>query len=196
METILLLLLVVAVIIIIVQATSKKKTSTPFTPSKSTVNQSQSSTYQLGDSQGAGEYEMGFEEFTLTGIHIPNRKKYILDNCQQEDKVEFIVEKNNPVNPLAIAVNHKGKLIGYIGDDDLDHAHDFINYEHEGLITSIDYDGDHLTVDVELGYIIPAKKKKPKKVKSPSTSNVTPEYFMIWKSNEVPYEFLKPQKDL
>lgn len=212
METILLLLLGVAVIIIIVQATQKKKSpppdvysqatgspnSSPPTTNHTTVNDKYTlSNSTLGDSQGAGEYEVGFDEFEVTGVHLPGRKKYILDNCSEEDLVEFIPEKNNPANPLAVAVKHKKKLIGYIADYDLDQVHELMKYEHEGIITSIDYDGDYLEMKVDLQYVIPSKKKTPKKKKKATgNTDVTPEDFMIWKSNKIPSEYLKPKQDL
>jgi hypothetical protein len=206
MNTFLLLLLGVAIIIIIVQASSKKKTShtfnSSFTGEKSKETTlptekkvSEPPVHFLGEDE-EGEYNIGFEDFTLTGVHLPGRKKYILENCKEEDDIKLTPEKDNLVNPLAIAVEHEGEIIGYIADDDLEDVHNLMKFEYESHITNKDYDGDFLNVGIEIEYIIPQKKKKPKKVKPQKNSDIGAEDFMIWKTNVIPHEYLTPRKDV
>lgn len=94
----------------------------------------------------------GYEEFELTGVHIPKRKKYILKNCAENDVVELRHEKNNTFSDKAIIVTHNGAEIGYIAEHDLHEVHEIISNPFTSHITAIDFDGSFLAVYIALDY--------------------------------------------
>lgn len=89
-------------------------------------------------------------EFEVTGIHIDNRKKYISENCSENDDVKLKHEKNNPYSNRAIVVKHLGKTIGYIAEYDVEEVHEILITEFEAKISEIDFDGNYLTVRINI----------------------------------------------
>ena len=187
MNTFLLFLLGVAVIIIIVQATKKK--NSPIYPSAENSKPNILKSRKLPDSFD-DEYEMGFESFMLTGKDDLNIIDYIINNCKVDDELKLI--HPDPDAPLAVA--HNETIIGYIREDDKSYARELTSLNYTIAIETIDLTNG--TVEIEFDYIIPKKKKTPKKVKKSTNPDIGPEDFMIWKTNEIPKEFLIPKKDI
>ena len=140
--------------------------------------------------------------FELTGVHIGQRKNYLLNYCEEYDPVVLKKEKNNPASKLAIAVKHENKLIGYIAERDLDEVHGFYENISQSFIASIEYDGDCLNVEIDVEHEIVKRKKKGRR-KAPATTpddsaenDLHPEDFMRFAQNKISPEFLKPQTGL
>ena len=93
-----------------------------------------------------------FSEFEVTGIHIENRKKYILDNCNEYDEVTLKHEKNNKFSNRAIVVKHNNKIIGYIPESEVEEVHEIIKNNFEAKISEIDYDGSFLNIKINIEY--------------------------------------------
>jgi hypothetical protein len=97
------------------------------------------------------ESETGnYEEYELTGVHIPNRKNYVLNYCNEYDELELKHEKNNKYSDKAIVVKHNGKKIGYIAEYDVEEVHEIIKNPFTSHIAEIEYDGSYLTVRIAL----------------------------------------------
>lgn len=92
------------------------------------------------------------EEYEVTGVHIPNRKNYILNYCAEYDQVDLKHEKNNKYSDRAIVVKHNRKTIGYIAEYDVEVIHEIIAKPYKAIITEIGYDGSFLTVRLTIGY--------------------------------------------
>ncbi|WZL88326.1 BRCT domain-containing protein [Salinimicrobium sp. 3283s] len=206
METILILVIVGLVIYIIwpkkKRETSSQKSGSPLTagedsktknltktvyPSKNNFNLDLSTEEEDSGREYLEEY------YDITGVHIPSRKDYILNHCEELDPVFLRKEPSNPVNPEAVAIYHYEQLIGYIPDIDLDDVHKYYDRISDASISEIEYDGDFLRVEINVEHEITRKKSKPKP--SASTSNLNPEDFMRFKQNEIPSEYLKPKKE-
>ena len=95
------------------------------------------------------ESETGiYEEYEITGVHIANRKNYILNYCAEYDELELKHEKNNKFSDRAIVVKHDGKKIGYISESDVEEVHGIIKNPFTSHIAEIEYDGSYLTVQI------------------------------------------------
>lgn len=166
--------------------------------SRDTISVIETSGFNLviDDEKESGK-EYYVETFELTGVHIPKRKNYLLNYCEEYDQVTLQHEEKNPASKRAIAVKHENKLIGYISEADLDDVHKFLDRISQAFISAIDYDGKRLDVEIEIEYEIPSRKRKPKpKTKRQEESELHPEDFMRFAQNKIPTEYLKPQKDL
>lgn len=106
----------------------------------------------VNESEEGDLYTGGYGEFELSGVHIPKRKKYILNYCAENDAVELTHEKNNSYSDKAIVVTHNGAEIGYIAAHDLDEVHEIISNPFTSHITAIDFDGSYLAVYIALDY--------------------------------------------
>ena len=100
----------------------------------------------------------GYEEYEITGVHIPSRKNYVLNFCSEYDGLELRHEKNNKFSDRAIAVKHDGKKIGYIAESEVEEIHKIIMNTFKAYIVEIDYDGSCLTVQLAIEYKRTAKK--------------------------------------
>lgn len=148
-----------------------------------------------------------YETFDLKGVHLNGNKLYFLSHCKEWDMVKIVPEPDNPYNSKALGVYHQGeRQLGYIGADDLEEVEELMKLDHTAALETIDYKDDgFLVVHIAIAYKEKDRKKstnkkstqsKTSQKKSTTSRDVTPEDFMIWKSNEVPSEYLKPQKDL
>jgi len=91
-------------------------------------------------------------DFELTGVHIKDRKKYILSECELYDFVILNHEPNNQFDNQAIKVQHFGKKIGYVPAHLTDILHDIIKEDFLAYINScFEIDG-FLTVDITICY--------------------------------------------
>lgn len=91
-------------------------------------------------------------EYEVTGVHIPNRKKYILENCSENDEVEIFHEKKNTYSEKAIAIKHFNKIIGYISQYENEEVHEIIEDNYEGKISEIEFENGYLTVKIIIEY--------------------------------------------
>lgn len=89
--------------------------------------------------------------FDVAGVHVPNRKSFIRNNCIEGDYIELVPDPNNPHGKDAVKVRCNGKLIGYVpAEDSYEIFHIIKNQDYEAEITFIsDYDG-WLDVTVEM----------------------------------------------
>jgi|SRR5690606_12682447 len=95
-----------------------------------------------------------FITFQVTGVHIANRKSYILNYCEEYSYINFVKEPRNKVDPNAIKIMHENKLIGYVPAYMTSEIHELWDRQMPGIITSIDYDGSFLEVEVDFRYKI------------------------------------------
>lgn len=91
-------------------------------------------------------------DFTVTGVHIPIRKNYILESCTIGDKVTLEHEKNNRFSSRAIMVRHYGKKIGYIPEVYLTEVHELLNGHSIVFISEIELDIKYLTVHITIAH--------------------------------------------
>lgn len=91
-------------------------------------------------------------EYEVTGVHIANRKKYIIENCIEYDEVELLHEKKNKYSEKAVAVKHLNKIIGYISESENEEVLEIIEKNYDAKIIEIDYDGGYLTVKIIIEY--------------------------------------------
>lgn len=98
------------------------------------------------------QYFENENEYEVTGVHIANRKKYILENCTEYDEVAVFHEKKNKYSDRAVAVKHLDKIIGYISESEIEEVFEIIEKNHEAKITEIDFDSGYLTVKIVIEY--------------------------------------------
>ena len=91
-------------------------------------------------------------EYEVTGVHITNRKKYIIENCTEYDEVVVFHEKKNKYSDKAVAVKHLDKIIGYISESENEEVIEIIQKKYEAKITDIDYDSSYLSVKIVIEY--------------------------------------------
>lgn len=138
---ILILAIAIVVVLIIYQMTGKPISSKSFN-SEALTNETFSSVTASGD--------LDYAEFEVTGVHIAGRKNHILNNCAEYDTVTLKHEKNNEYSDRAIVVKHEGRKIGYIAEVDVEEVHEIISEPFDAHISSIDFDGDYLSVTIAI----------------------------------------------
>lgn len=88
----------------------------------------------------------------LKGVHIKERKNYILKNVVEEDLLEVYHEVDNQYSDNAIAVNHNGVLIGYFDEYDAQLYLPELKKRHRAIVGSVEnYDG-YLTLTITFLY--------------------------------------------
>lgn len=91
-------------------------------------------------------------DFELTGVHIKDRKKYILSECELYDFVILNHEPNNPHDNQAIKVEHFHKKIGYVPSGLTDTLHNIIKEDFLAYIDALYEVDGFLTVDIIICY--------------------------------------------
>jgi hypothetical protein len=92
------------------------------------------------------------DEFEVVGVHVQNRKNYIIDTCLEGSEVELVHEKGNRYSKRAVAVRHYDKRIGYIAEEDLDEIHMIISKDFDAYLSTVDFDGAYLKVKITIEY--------------------------------------------
>lgn len=93
-----------------------------------------------------------YSEFEIVGIHVENRKKYITENCSEDDEVILKHEKNNQYSNRAIQIKHLNKIIGYIAEYEVEEVHEILKTKYEAKISEIDFYNGFLTVKINIEY--------------------------------------------
>lgn len=89
--------------------------------------------------------------FQLTGLHLPERKRYIMSNCKVDDSVKLKFEPDNEYDKNAIMVLHNGFQIGYVPAKQTRRIANFIRtYYYQSTILSLDIDEDFIVIYILL----------------------------------------------
>lgn len=92
-----------------------------------------------------------FLETYIAGVHVPTRKKYILDLCSEGDDLWLKHDKRNRYSKKAIALQDCDyKLIGYIPEIYCDEVMTILDKKHKCTISEIKYDGSYLDIFVKI----------------------------------------------
>ena len=90
--------------------------------------------------------------FEVTGVHIPARKSFIKNYCDEDDWVELVPEPSNKFDKNAIKVRCNNKLIGYVASIDTLEVKEIIKNPHYAYISNkLDLD-NYITVDITIEY--------------------------------------------
>lgn len=89
--------------------------------------------------------------FEVVGVHIPSRRRFILNNCALGDKVILEADPTNPHDSDAIKVMCHNRLIGYIKSYEIEDVNLFIEDEYVAKILTIDVDyRNYITVEISI----------------------------------------------
>lgn len=87
----------------------------------------------------------------LTGVHIPERKAYILNYCNKSDIVKLEFEPTNKFDEKAIMVFHDNFHIGYIAAVDNEEVGEFMRkYSYHSFIYKYDTSGGFIYIEIGL----------------------------------------------
>lgn len=91
--------------------------------------------------------------FELKGVHIKERKSFILDFCSPSDVVEMENDPTNIHDKNAIKVLYEGFTIGFVPIYQTSEVKNIISTnQYIAKINSIKFDGDYLYVDIVVDY--------------------------------------------
>lgn len=90
--------------------------------------------------------------FDIAGLHINDRKSYILLHCKLFTFLTLFRDTDNQYSDRAIGVKHNNVLIGYVPEVDIDDISPLLDFPHKAKISCYHYDGYRLdvTVGIEL----------------------------------------------
>tara|TARA_R100000306_G_C4378599_1_gene143143 strand:+ start:4139 stop:4549 length:411 start_codon:yes stop_codon:yes gene_type:complete len=92
------------------------------------------------------------ETFELAGVHIPERRNYILQFVKWRHPVLIYHESNNRFSKQALAVQHTSVIIGYVPEYMITEVRPLLEKKHQVLIESVDFSGGYLEVKVSVYY--------------------------------------------
>jgi hypothetical protein len=83
-------------------------------------------------------------ELEIAGVHVPTRKSFIKNYCEELDMVELVPEPRNKFDKNAIKVRCNERLIGYIPSSDTQEVNAYLSYKN--------YDKGYLTAEIIIEY--------------------------------------------
>src|SRR5690554_2381820 len=89
--------------------------------------------------------------FELTGVHVPERMRYISGFVKQSDSVTLEFEPNNRYDENAIMVLHGGVNIGYVPSFETEEVKKFVTkYEYYALVYKKEINMGYLYMEIGL----------------------------------------------
>lgn len=90
--------------------------------------------------------------FDVAGVHIPNRKSFIRNECEIYDFIDLEPEPNNPFGSDAIKVKCHNKLIGYVPSIDTFDVHEILKHNYIAYVECISDIDNFLEVTVKINF--------------------------------------------
>lgn len=91
-----------------------------------------------------------YDEFEVTGIHVDNRKNYILQFINLKYPIKLQHEKVNEYSNTAVQVLHDGFVLGYIRDEDSDEVMNISFGDYFAYVSQKYLDGTYLTLYIKV----------------------------------------------
>lgn len=91
-------------------------------------------------------------DFEVVGIHINERKWYIINHVIKHNPVELIPEPNNKYSKEAIMVKINGVHVGYISETDVAEVHEIIKCQHQARVLLKEYTNEYLNLRIEINH--------------------------------------------
>ncbi len=92
------------------------------------------------------------ETFELAGVHIPERRSYILQFVKWRHPVLIYHETDNNFSKHALAVQHTSVIIGYVPECMIPSVRPLLAKKHQVLTENVDFTGGYLDVKVSVYY--------------------------------------------